>query len=40
VRRRSYQVLRKLTQAAYYGAPDGWEPTGYPGPPKLVAPPA
>jgi hypothetical protein len=37
-RRRGYQVLRKLTQAAYYGAPDGWAVTGYPGPPKIVAP--
>ena len=26
--------------AAYYGAPDGWEVTGYPGPPRLVTPPA
>jgi hypothetical protein len=37
-RRRGYQVLRKLTQAAWYGAPAGWEVTGYPGPPKIVAP--
>jgi hypothetical protein len=40
VRRRSYQALRKLTQSAWYGAPEGWEVTGYPGPPKIVAPPA
>jgi hypothetical protein len=39
-RRRGYQVLRKLTQAAWYGPPAGWEVTGYPGPPKIVAPPA
>lgn len=38
-RRRGYQALRKLTQAAYYGAPSGWAITGYPGPPTLVTPP-
>jgi hypothetical protein len=38
VRRRGYQVLRRLTQAAHYGAPGGWAITGYPGPPQLSVP--
>jgi hypothetical protein len=36
-RRRGYQVLRKLTQAAWYGPPSGWASTGYPGPPSIIA---
>ena len=38
VRRSGYGVLRKLTQAAHYAAPEGWADTGYPGPPQLVVP--
>ena len=38
VRRSGYAALRKLTQAAYYAAPEAWPDTGYPGPPTLVMP--
>jgi hypothetical protein len=38
VRRSGYAVLRKLTQAAHWGAPEAWAETGYPGPPQLVVP--
>ncbi len=38
VRRTGYAVLRKLTQAAHYAAPEAWEDTGYPGPPTLTVP--
>lgn len=38
VRRSGYGVLRKLTQAAHYAAPEAWADTGYPGPPQLVVP--
>jgi hypothetical protein len=38
VRRSGYAILRKLTEAAYYAAPDGWDGTGYPGPPQISAP--
>lgn len=36
VRRSGYGVLRKLTQAAWYAAPEGWPDTGYPGPPSIA----
>jgi hypothetical protein len=38
VRRSGYGVLRKLTQAAHYAAPEAWPDTGYPGPPTLTVP--
>jgi hypothetical protein len=38
VRRSGYAILRKLTQAAYYAAPDGWADIGYPGPPQISVP--
>ncbi|HEY2746205.1 MAG TPA: gluconate 2-dehydrogenase subunit 3 family protein [Polyangia bacterium] len=38
VRRSGYAVLRKLTQAAHYAAPEAWPDTGYPGPPTLTVP--
>jgi hypothetical protein len=38
VRRSGYGVLRKLTQAAHYAAPEAWADTGYPGPPTLTVP--
>jgi hypothetical protein len=38
VLRSGYAVLRKLTQGAYWGAPEAWAETGYPGPPQLVVP--
>ena len=36
VRRTGYAALRKLTEAAWYGAPEAWPDTGYPGPPMLT----
>jgi hypothetical protein len=36
LRRGGYGALRRLTQAAWYGPPDAWEATGYPGPPTLT----
>ena len=38
VRRSGYGVLRKLTQAAHYAAPEAWADVGYPGPPQLTRP--
>ena len=38
VRRSGYAVLRKLTQAAHYAAPEAWADVGYPGPPQLTRP--
>jgi hypothetical protein len=38
VRRSGYAVLRKLTEAAHYAAPEAWADTGYPGPPQLAMP--
>jgi hypothetical protein len=38
VRRSGYGVLRKLTQAAHYAAPEAWADVGYPGPPQLSVP--
>lgn len=38
VRRSGYVVLRKLTQASWYAAPEAWAETGYPGPPQIAAP--
>jgi hypothetical protein len=38
VRRSGYGVLRKLTQAAYYAAPEAWADVGYPGPPQIGLP--
>ncbi len=38
VRRSGYAVLRKLTQAAWYGAPEAWPDVGYPGPPQIAVP--
>ncbi|HEX9101367.1 MAG TPA: gluconate 2-dehydrogenase subunit 3 family protein [Polyangia bacterium] len=38
VRRSGFAVLRKLTQAAWYAAPEAWADVGYPGPPQLVVP--
>jgi hypothetical protein len=36
VRRSGYAVLRKLTQASWYAAPEAWPDTGYPGPPSIA----
>jgi hypothetical protein len=36
VRRSGYAVLRRLTEAAWYGAPAAWADIGYPGPPVLT----
>src|ERR1700687_1150309 len=33
VRRTGFQALRTLITAAYYGSPETWSATGYPGPP-------
>jgi long-chain-alcohol oxidase len=38
VRRSGYAILRKLTQAAHYAAPEAWPDTGYPGPPQISVP--
>ena len=38
VRRSGYAILRKLTQAAHYAAPEAWPDTGYPGPPQIAVP--
>ena len=38
LRRSGYAALRKITQAAWYAAPEGWADTGYPGPPTLQVP--
>ena len=38
VRRSGYAALRKLTQAAWYAAPEAWPDVGYPGPPQLAVP--
>jgi len=38
VRRTGYGALRKLTQAAWWAAPEAWPDTGYPGPPTLTVP--
>ena len=38
LRRSGYTVLRKLTQAAHYAAPEAWPDTGYPGPPQIAVP--
>jgi hypothetical protein len=38
VRRSGYAILRKLTEAAWYAAPEAWADTGYPGPPQLSVP--
>ena len=38
LRRSGYAVLRKLTQAAHYAAPEAWEDIGYPGPPQISVP--
>lgn len=38
VRRSGYAALRKLTQAAWYAAPEAWADVGYPGPPQLAVP--
>jgi hypothetical protein len=33
--RTGYQAMRRLASACYYGAPESWPATGYPGPPEL-----
>jgi hypothetical protein len=38
IRRSGYSVLRKLTQAAHYAAPEAWADVGYPGPPQIGIP--
>jgi hypothetical protein len=38
VRRSGFSVLRKLTQAAHYAAPEAWADVGYPGPPQIAMP--
>jgi hypothetical protein len=38
VRRSGYAILRKLTQAAWYAAPEAWPAIGYPGPPQIQVP--
>ncbi len=38
VRRSGYAVLRKMTQAAWYAAPEAWADVGYPGPPQIAVP--
>jgi hypothetical protein len=38
VRRSGFGVLRKLTQAAHYAAPEAWAEVGYPGPPQITMP--
>ncbi|MDB4965978.1 MAG: hypothetical protein JWN44_1667 [Myxococcales bacterium] len=38
IRRSGYGVLRKLTQAAHYAAPEAWADVGYPGPPQIGIP--
>lgn len=38
LRRSGYGVLRKLTQAAWYAAPEAWADVGYPGPPRITVP--
>jgi hypothetical protein len=36
VRRGGYAILRRLTESVWYAAPQGWEGTGYPGPPTIA----
>lgn len=38
LRRSGFAALRKLTQAAYYAAPEAWADVGYPGPPQIAVP--
>jgi len=38
LRRSGFAVLRKLTQAAHYAAPEAWADVGYPGPPQIAVP--
>ena len=38
LRRSGFSALRKLTQAAWYAAPEAWADVGYPGPPQLSVP--
>ncbi|MGZ3429573.1 MAG: hypothetical protein ACXVCV_23140, partial [Polyangia bacterium] len=38
LRRSGFAALRKLTQAAWYAAPEAWADVGYPGPPQLSVP--
>ncbi len=33
--RTGFEALRRLAAACYYGAPEAWPATGYPGPPEL-----